>query len=114
MSKLTITGTEMLSDTTRHTAALVKLPSPLTGYSWQVTWLPGRHLTRDGAITAMTIAEVVASHDLIGDPLHVGHHLWVQLDAWAHELGLSGPRALALASMSPEDIADAPDLRAEG
>jgi hypothetical protein len=107
MSKLTITDTGMTSDTTRHTAELVKLPSPLTGYSWQVTWLPGRHLTRDQAITAMTIAEVIGGHDLLGAPLHAGHKLWAYLDGWASELGITGPRALVLATMPPEDIKQA-------
>ena len=104
MSKLTITDSEMSSDTTRHTAKLVKLPSPLTGYSWQVTWLPGRHLSRDQAITALTIAEVAAAHGYgVGDD----DSKWrLHVDGWATELGLSGPQATALASMSPENLQD--------
>jgi hypothetical protein len=42
-----------------------------------VTWLPGRALTRDQAITAMTIAETVGAHDLTGKPLHAGHRMWI-------------------------------------
>lgn len=106
-----ITDTEMTSDQTRHTAELVKLPSPLTGYSWQVTWLPGQHLTRDQAITAMTIAETIGAHDMIGDPLHAGHRLWPHVNGWAAELGLTAACAVAEASMSPEDHADMPRVR---
>ena len=104
MSTLTITGSEMTSDTTRHTAELVKLPSPLTGYSWQVTWLPGQHLTRDEAITAMTIAEFVITHrSALADVLSPA---WSHLAAWADEIGITPERALALVSRSPEDIQD--------
>jgi hypothetical protein len=102
MSKLTITDTDMTSDTTRHSARAWPVPDEPT--LWSVTWLPGRALTRDQAITAMTIAEVIAEHDILGDPLHAGHRLWTHLDGWSAELGITGPRSLALASMTPEDI----------
>jgi hypothetical protein len=94
----TISDTEMTSDGTRHKAELVKLPSPLTGYSWQVTWLPGRHLTRDQAITAMTIAESV---DAALDPCAAGR-VWPHVEGWAAELGLSDVDAIAMASLAPE------------
>lgn len=108
MSGLTITDTEMTSDQTRHKAELVKLPSPLTGYSWQVTWLPGRHLSRDQAITALTIAEAVAGIDFTPEfnRSPIGLAMWNQIDGWADELGLPGPNAVAFASMAPEDIQD--------
>lgn len=100
MSRLTITDTDIVSDTTRHTAKLVKLPSPLTGYSWQVTWLPGRHLARDQAITAMTIAEMLIERShVLADP---ASKLWWHMDGWAEELGLSRADAVALASAPPE------------
>ena len=104
-----ITNTEMTSDQTRHTATAWPVPGEPT--LWSVTWLPGRALTRDQAITALTIAEVIGGHDVIGDPLHAGHRLWPHLDSWAAELGISGPRALAEASLSPEDHADMPRVR---
>lgn len=108
MSTLTITDAAMTSDTTRHTAELVKLPSPLTGYSWQVTWLPGQHLTRDQAITALTIAEAVAGIDFTPEfnRSPIGRAMWGHIDSWAEELGLPGSNAVAFASMSPEDIQD--------
>lgn len=89
-----ISDTEMTSDQTRHTAKLVKLPSPLTGYSWQVTSLPGRHLTRDQAITAMTIAEMTMAESTDAVLPHVA--------GWAAELGLSDVDAIAMASPAPE------------
>jgi hypothetical protein len=96
-----ITDTEMTSDQTRHTASAIE--GSRYG-SWTTTWLPGVALSYNQAITAMTIAEVVATHDWkIGggaDPI------WVHMDGWAAELGITGPHALAMASMSPEDAAD--------
>jgi hypothetical protein len=93
-----ISDGEMSSDQTRHTARAA-------GGGWTVTWLPGRVLTRDQAITAMTIAEVAAAHDWAidggADPI------WLHVDSWAAELGISGPHAVAEASRSPEDHAPA-------
>lgn len=65
----------------------------LTGEGgWLVTWFPGRVLTRDQAVTAMTLAATVAT-----EQLHCGHPMWEQVDRWAAELGLSGPEAVARA-----------------
>jgi len=91
-----ISDSEMSSDQTRHTARTAD-------GGWTVSWLPGRVLTRDQAITAMTIAEVVAMHEWTidggADPI------WLHVDSWAAELGISGPHAVAEASLSPEDHA---------
>jgi hypothetical protein len=103
MARLQIDETQMTSDTTPHSAALVELPPPLTGYSWQVTWLPGRHLDRDEAITAMTIAETVAEHDMARNPLEADIRAWGCVCAWAEELGLTGAVAVfKVGSESPE------------
>lgn len=107
LGKLAITESAMTSNQTRHKAELVKLPSPLTGYSWQVTWLPDWHLTRDQAITAMTIAEfAITRRGALGDVLSPA---WSHLAAWADEIGITPERALALASVPPEDIEAAGD-----
>lgn len=105
MSTLTINDTSMTGDTTRHTAT-VKPGAVVEGAptAWEVTWLPGRLLTRNQAITAMTIAEFVAVHNTVEGAFHAGQKLWLHLGNWASELGITGPRALALASRSPEDI----------
>ena len=68
------------------------------GGGWEVSWLPGRILTRNQAVTAMTIAETAATRDLTDNT----DTMWPHLDNWAAELGLSGPDAVARASESPE------------
>jgi hypothetical protein len=99
-----ITDTEMTSDLTPHTATAWSAPDePML---WSVTWLPGRALTRDQAVTAMTIAEMVVERaDILADS---SSKLWWHMDGWAAELGLTGPHAVAEASLSPEDHADMP------
>jgi hypothetical protein len=87
---ITITGTSMRSPATPHTATAA-------GEGWEVSWLPGRALTRNQAITAMIIADVVGDRGvgLADDPI------WPHLDGWAGELGLSGPDAVVRASEPP-------------
>ena len=97
-----ITDTEMSSDVTRHTATR-------TDGGWTVTWLPGRTLTHSQAVTAMTIAETVRVH---ADDLADNASRWhLHVDGWAAELALTGPEAVAEASLSPEDHADMPRVR---
>jgi hypothetical protein len=91
---LTITDTTMSSDQTAHTAR------PAPGRSgWEVSWLPGRSLNRNSAITAMVLADTTARHDL-----HEGHRLWPHIQSWAQELGLTAPDAIAQASQPPADL----------
>ena len=58
MSGITITDTSMTSPATPHTAMA-------TGRGWEVSWLPGRMLTRDQATTAMVIANLVGCRGVI-------------------------------------------------
>jgi hypothetical protein len=95
---LRITEDLISSDSTSHFGVHVR-PG-----EWNVSWLPGRVLTQGQAITAMTIAEVLATHDVLKDPVMSGHRLWPFIDNWAQELGMSGPQALAEASRNPEDF----------
>ncbi len=90
MSGITITGTHMSSPDTPHTATA-------KGEGWEVSWLPGRTLDRNQAITAMTIANIAGGRgvSLSDDPI------WPFLDNWAAELGLSGPDAVVRASEPP-------------
>jgi hypothetical protein len=103
MSGIRITDTFMSSPATPHTARA-------SGEGWEVSWLPGRTLDRNEAITAMVIANVVGDRGvgLAEDPI------WPHLDGWAGELGLSGADAVARASEPPlqEDPA-APRQRPE-
>jgi hypothetical protein len=89
---LTITATTMSSSQSPHTARRRHEGG------WEVSWLPGRILTQNQAVTAMTIAETAATRDLTDNT----DTMWPHLDNWATELGLSGPDAVARASESPE------------
>jgi hypothetical protein len=94
----------MTSPATPHTATA-------TGDGWQVSWLPGRTLTRNQATTAMVIANIVGGRgvSLSDDPT------WPFLDNWAAELGLSGPDAVARVSGPPIlDSPARPDKQAAG
>jgi hypothetical protein len=64
---VTILDDSMSSDRTPHTARLA------TGdrHSWEVSWLPGRHMDRNSAITAMMLADVTGPGDI-----DAGHRLW--------------------------------------
>jgi hypothetical protein len=102
-----ITDTEITSDQTRHAATAWPVPDEPT--LWSVTWLPGRALTRNQAITAVTLAEVVrARADELADPKA---RLWLHIEGWSAELGVTAAFAVAEASLSPEDQADMPHVR---
>ena len=92
---LTINDTTMTSDQTAHTAR----QAPGRPHRWEVSWLPGRVLDRNTAITAMILADTAAEEDL-----REGHRLWPHVQAWAEELGLTGPEAVAAASQPPSDF----------
>jgi hypothetical protein len=85
-----ITNEKMTSDSTPHTAQA-------TDGGWSVTWLPGRVLTRNEAITAMTIAESI---DAALDP-YGAERIWPHVEGWAAELGVDAVDAVALASLPP-------------
>jgi hypothetical protein len=90
MSGIMITDTTMTSPATPHTATA-------TGGGWQVSWLPGRTLNRNQATTAMVIANLVGDKGVprADDPV------WLFLDGWAAELGLTAPGAVARVSEPP-------------
>ena len=79
---LTIGDETITSDRTAHTARTV------TGeeHRWEVSWLPGRHLDRNSATTAMMLADLTAHGDV-----RAGHRLWPHVEGWAAELGLEAP-----------------------
>jgi hypothetical protein len=82
---LTINDTTMTSDQTGHTARLASGSRHL----WEVSWLPGRVLDRNNAITAMVLADHVRERDL-----NERHRLWPFIESWAAELGLTGSDAV--------------------
>jgi len=87
-----ITDEAMTSDTTPHSARLA-------GDGWAVTWLPGRVLTHNQAITAMVLAETVAGG--IGD--HTDKR-WLFIESWADELGMTGADAVSKISYYGIDL----------
>jgi hypothetical protein len=64
-----------------------------------VSWLPGRTLDRNTAITAMTLADTAAEPGL-----HKSHLLWPHIQSWAQELGLTADAAIAQAAKPPDSI----------
>lgn len=94
-----ISDQRMASDATRHFAT--RQPDGM----WVVSWLPGRALSYDEAVTAMTLAEAVAQmqDEGLSRVVDYTHRLWACVDGWAAALGLSGPDAVVRASEPPAD-----------
>ena len=82
---LTINDTTMTSDQTAHTARQASGSQHL----WEVSWLPGRVMDRNSAITAMTLADLTGEGEL-----NERHRLWPFIESWAAELGLTGSDAV--------------------
>jgi hypothetical protein len=87
---LTILDDLMSSDRTTHAARAIP------GQGWEVSWLPGRRLDRNSAITAMVLADILGPADL-----HPADRLWVPIEGWAQELGLDVPEMLARTARPP-------------
>ena len=88
---LTINDSSMTSDRTTHIARHTP-----DRHGWDVSWLPGRTLDRNTAITAMVLADVVGTGEV-----NAGHRLWPHVEGWAAELGLTAHDAIARASEPP-------------
>ena len=97
---LTIDDTIMTSDQSTHTAQQL----PGSPHEWEVSWLPGRTVDRDTAVTAMILADIAATGDI-----HPDHRLWPAVQSWSAELGLTGPDAIAQASQPPPDATRQPE-----
>jgi hypothetical protein len=96
----------MTSDQTAHTAR----QAPGRQHLWEVSWLPGRVLDRNSAITAMILA------DHAGEPdLNEQHRLWPFIQTWAAELSLTGSDAINQAAQpgSPRQQHDRDSERSE-
>ena len=91
---LTITDTAMTSDRSHSTARHAPDRN-----GWEVSWLPGQLLDRNTAITAMTLADTAAEHDL-----NDRHPLWAAIESWVEELGLTAPEAITRASQPPSAV----------
>jgi hypothetical protein len=91
---LTINDSSMTSDRTAHIARHTPDRN-----GWDVSWLPGRTLDRNTAITGMVLADTAAEPGL-----HEGHRLWPHIQSWAQELGLTADSAIAQAAKPPDGI----------
>ena len=97
---LSIFDTRMVSDQTGHTAWLTTAPTP----AWQVTWLPGRTLDRNTAITAMILADTAATPGV-----QPGHRLWPGIQSWSAELGLTTTQAISRITQPAAEFARQPE-----
>ena len=101
----------MSSDRSPHTARLLPGEQP----TWEVSWLPGRRLNRNEAVTAMVLADTTVNGDV-----HPGHRAWLHIEGWAAELGMTGSQALDRVVGPPrwakhqEKIAEPPDVEWPG
>jgi hypothetical protein len=85
----TITDVLMTSDQTRHYAVAAGVITTGLEY-WHVSWLPDG-VSRDEAITALMLAEVVAMHGQSPEG-----RLGQLVEQWADELGLTARQAVEL------------------
>ena len=67
--------------------------------AWEVSWLPGQHVDRDTAITAMMLVDTAS-----GAGQDEGYRLWPAIHGWSAELGMTGPEAVAQASQPSDQI----------
>jgi hypothetical protein len=79
-----ITDTVMTSTDTPHTAVWRAHAAANGQGAWVVSWLPEQPLDRNEAITAMTVAEFVATGARPTDRAQ-----WAHVEDWASELGIA-------------------------
>ena len=100
---LTITDKMIRSASTPHTAELHHFEA---GDAWRVSWLPSRLLTHSQAAAAMELADAVGKIPADCDPSVYDDQFWSRVDAWAAELGITGPDAVVRASEPPQEDAE--------
>ncbi|MET8426051.1 hypothetical protein ACFXG4_15415 [Nocardia sp. NPDC059246] len=86
-----VSASMMTSDLTAHIARCVG------GDRWVVSWLPGRTLSGQQAVTAMTIASTVADQA-------PSDAEWALLDGLALELGLTAREAVGMVATENHDL----------
>lgn len=92
----TITDRQMTSAVTPHTARRVQLAPE----RWRASWCPERTLTRNQAVTAMALAELVDPRLRAGG-FDCTDVIWRRIDQWAAELELTGPAAMIAIAERP-------------
>ncbi|APB00494.1 hypothetical protein [Nocardia seriolae] len=86
-----VSASMMTSDLTSHIARCVG------GDRWVVSWLPGRTLSGQQAVTAMTIAATVTEHTPTDTE-------WAMLDGLALELGLTARECVGMVATEKHDL----------
>jgi hypothetical protein len=89
---LTINDRDMTSDQTPHGAR----PASGGAHQWEMSWLPGRRLTRNEAITAMVLAETTSTADT-----SELDRMRPFIQGWADELGLTADQAVTRIAVRP-------------
>jgi hypothetical protein len=89
---LNINDRDMTSDRTPHAARL----APGQEHQWEVSWLPGRRMTRNEAVTAMTLAEACRPAGT-SEPNRLRPHI----QGWAAEPGLTAGQAVTQVAARP-------------
>ena len=102
---LRILDDSISSDRSAHTARAVSAE----GHRWEVSWLPGRYLDRDSAVTAMVVADAVGP-----DGVDRKHRLWIHVEGWAAELGMTAPDVLTHAASPPGPDRDGQSAQPDG
>ena len=95
---LTINDRTMTSDRTPHTARL----APGDQHQWEVSWLPGRRVTRNQAITALILAEASNPAEARDRNRRRPH-----IQGWAAELGMTADQAITMIAAPPACAATA-------
>lgn len=112
---LNITDDQITSETTAHTARFGPDAAADGQGAWTVTWLRGRLLTFNQAITAMTIAETVGAaggHVSWTEPESI--RWWALINAMAQELHVTGSFAAAEAADPQGPAIAGPDTSPAG
>ncbi|MFF2551883.1 hypothetical protein ACFVUS_12840 [Nocardia sp. NPDC058058] len=86
-----VSASMMTSDMTTHIARCVG------GDRWVVSWLPGRTLSGQQAVNAMTIASTIANHAPTESE-------WALLDGLALGLGLTAREAIGMVASEQHDL----------
>jgi hypothetical protein len=101
-----ITNDSMTSDLTAHHAVWSRYAAADGHGAWLVSWLPGRLLDRNQAVTAMTLAEIVTDLARVGDPIQPGHRYWPHVEDWAAEVYMRPEDAVAAVMAPPAPLPD--------
>jgi hypothetical protein len=88
---------DMSSDQSHHSARLIHGEEhPWEERQWEVSWLPGRRLTRNQAITAMVLSSALSTEEI-----RQQDRMWPFIQGWADELGVTADQAVTQIAGKP-------------